>query len=369
LASTPRQHDPAKPPAGAAPQAPERILIIRPSALGDVCRTTPVLASLRAAFPAARIDWLVHEAFADAIRAHPALTGLIPFARRAMGRWWTPAGLIVTRDLIARLRAPRYDLVLDCQGLARSALFTRLTGAPRRIGHADAREGAPLAYTTRVAAAPGDSPHTVDRMLGLVAPLGIPTPASPDTRLYAPPDDLAALADDTRLACGVARYVLFAPTSRWPGKRWPIDRFIDLARGLSDPSLRVDAIAVVAAGGERDQCSPLLAPIPGAPPIIDLVGKTTVGRLMAIVSRAALVVASDSAALHMAVGFDRPLVGLFGPTDVARVGPYRRDADVIQHLQPGDILDHKNEPLGRALMERISVDEVLAACAARLRSS
>lgn len=367
MPATPRHPDPAQPPAGAAPQAPQRILIIRPSALGDVCRTTPVLASLRAAFPTARIDWLVHEAFADAIRAHPALTGIIPFARRAMGRWWTPAGLAATRDLLTRLRAPRYDLVLDCQGLARSALFTRLTGAPRRIGHADAREGAPLAYTTRVAPAPGDSPHTVDRMLGLVAALGI-TPL-PDARLYAPPDDLAALADDTRLACGVARYVLFAPTSRWPGKRWPIDRFIDLARGLADPSLRVDAIAVVAASGERDQCAPLLSAIPGAPPVIDLVGKTTVGRLMAIVSRAALVVASDSAALHMAVGFDRPLLGLFGPTDVARVGPYRRDADVIWHLQPGDILDHKNEPLGRILMERITADEVLAACAARLRSA
>lgn len=364
---TPRHPDPAGAPSGAAPRAPARILLIRPSALGDVCRTTPVLASLRAAFPAARIDWLVHEAFADAIRAHPALTGVVPFARRAMGRWWTPSGLAATRDLLTRLRAPRYDLVLDCQGLARSALFARLTGAPRRIGHADAREGAPLAYTTRVARAPGDSPHTVDRMLGLVAALGVP--ALHDTRLYAPPDDLAALADDTRLACGVARYVLFAPTSRWPGKRWPIDRFAALARGLAAPSLRVDAIAVVATASERDQCAPLLAALPGAPPIIDLVGKTTVGRLMAIVSHAALVVASDSAALHMAVGFDRPLVGLFGPTDVALVGPYRREADVIQHLQPGDVLDHKHEPLASALMDRITVDEVLAACAARLRAT
>jgi ADP-heptose:LPS heptosyltransferase len=89
----------------------------------------------------------------------------------------------------------------------------------------------------------------------------------------------------------------------------------------------------------------------------DLIGATTIGQLMALVSRASMVIANDSAALHMAVGFNRALIALFGPTDVSRVGPFKREADVIQHLRESDVLTHKN-PANVAIMERITVDEV-----------
>lgn len=104
----------------------------------------------------------------------------------------------------------------------------------------------------------------------------------------------------------------------------------------------------------------------GDPRIIDLVGKSDVGGLLAVIAGAAVVVANDSAAMHIAVGLGRPAIGLFGPTDVARVGPYRRERDVIQHVTDADTLDHKDEAIGRSLMERITLDEVLAACEARL---
>jgi ADP-heptose:LPS heptosyltransferase len=87
---------------------------------------------------------------------------------------------------------------------------------------------------------------------------------------------------------------------------------------------------------------------------------------MAVVEGSRLVVANDSAALHMAVGFGRPIVGLYGPTRLDLVGPYGRAAEVIQHVGPGDRLDHKDEGTGRALMERIAVEEVIAAAGARL---
>ena len=81
---------------------------------------------------------------------------------------------------------------------------------------------------------------------------------------------------------------------------------------------------------------------------------------MALVESSSLVIANDSAALHMAVGFDRPMVALYGPTRVDRVGPYGREADVIQHVTPSDRLDHKDGAAGRALMERIGVEEVVS---------
>lgn len=343
---------------------PGRVLMIRPSALGDVCRSTPVLVSLKRAFPGASIDWLVQDSFAEAIAHHPDLGQSIPFPRRQMGRWYAPDGFRALSDLLGRLRTPRYDLVLDCQGLARSGVLCRLTGAPVRVGHSDARELGWLGYTHAVPPVLHGKPaiHAVDRMLSLVEALGI-APAA-DLRLYPPPADLAVIDAEVRL--GGRRFGVLAPTSRWSGKRWPPERFAALAEALLRHGL--EGVCVVGSAGEREQCGPLLSLAAREPRVMDLIGSTSVGRLMGVIARSSLVVANDSAALHMAVGLGRPMVALYGPTDVARVGPYGRSGDVIQHVQAGERLDHKDEALGRGLMERISVEEVLAACMARLNA-
>jgi heptosyltransferase-1/heptosyltransferase-2 len=200
--------------------------------------------------------------------------------------------------------------------------------------------------------------HTVDRMLSLARAAGA-TPV-PDLRLYAPESDRAAVAADPDLSS--APFAVLAPTSRWPGKRWPIDRFVRLAeRMLRDPRLAGGAERLVIVGGpeERNQCGPLLDLAAREPRLVDRIGTTSVGGLLALVERSRLVVANDSAVLHIAVGFDRPMVALFGPTRVDRVGPYGRSADVVQHVTPADRLDHKNAESGRRLMERITVDDVL----------
>lgn len=337
---------------------PSRILIIRPSALGDVCRSVPVLAALRSAFPAASIDWLVQDTFAPAIASHPALSRVVPFVRSRVGKVHMAAGRAELRALLGTLRSAAYDVVLDCQGLARSGVLSRITGAPLRIGHADAREMAFLAYSRRVPHAPGTSEHTVDRMLELLAPLGIDPPADPDMRLHLP----ASLDHWPARTLGLVpgqRYALLAPTSRWPGKRWPADRFAEVARRLLDSPLGLAAIAFVGTADEQPQIAPMLELSQRDPRVINLAGKTSIAQLMALVRDASLVIANDSAAVHMAVGFSRPMVALFGPTDIRRVGPYRRDADVIQHIGPADRLDHKDTAHGRTLMERITTDEVV----------
>lgn len=339
-----------------SPPPPSRILIIRPSALGDVCRSVPVLAALRAAFPAATIDWLVQDSFVDAISAHPALSEAIPFPRKHFANWWSPA---VGRELLAWLRSLRvrhYDAVVDCQGLARSGLFAWATRAPRRIGFADARELGWIGLTDRVRVPAAF--HAVDRMMALVEPLGVDSGAR-DMRLYTPPADRDAAAREPFIG---DRYAVLAPTSRWPGKLWPPERFAHVAQGLLDRR-RAEAVVIVGASSEREQCAPVLSLAARDGRVIDLVGKTSIGRLMAVIERASLVIASDSAALHMAVGFDRPLIGLYGPTRVDLVGPYGRADAVLQHTRPGDRLDHKNAIAGRGMMERITTEEVLALAA------
>ena len=158
-------------------------------------------------------------------------------------------------------------------------------------------------------------------------------------------------------------YTVLAPTSIWPGKRWPIERFTELAQRMTSQGHR---IVVIGAPGEEPQCQPLLDLVRQGLPVIDRVGKTSVGQMLAIIERAQLVLANDSAALHMAVGFDRPIVGLFGPTRTDLVGPYRQEDSVLQHITPADQLDHKNTQTSLELMSRISTDEVHKLVNARL---
>jgi len=339
---------------------PARILLIRPSALGDVCRTVPVAAALKRRYPAARLDWLVNDAFAPAVASHPDVAAVLEFPRRRFGRWWkslSAAGAM--RDWLLALRRSRYDLVVDCQGLLRSGGLALATGARRRVGYANAAEFGWLGLNDRVWV-PEDL-HAVDRMMALARHVGADAGAPPDMRLYASSADRSSL--DPRLSG--ARYALLAPTSRWEGKRWPMERFGSLATRLLDDGL-VDRVAIVGASGEREQCAPLGQLAARDSRVVDLVGATSVGGLMAAVERAAIVVANDSAALHMAVGFDRPLVALFGPTRIDRVGPYGRAHDVIQKVRPGERLDHKDDRLGRGLMQRITLEEVLEAAASRV---
>jgi ADP-heptose:LPS heptosyltransferase len=156
---------------------------------------------------------------------------------------------------------------------------------------------------------------------------------------------------------------VLAPTSRWPAKQWPAQRFAEFGRRLLGAG--TGPIVIVGGPGERDQVAPLLDWADGEPRAVDLVGETSVARLMAVIARSSLVVANDSAALHMAVGFDRPIVALFGPTRVELVGPYRRDADVLQQARPDDRFNHKRDAGG--MIERITVDQLLDAARLRLR--
>jgi ADP-heptose:LPS heptosyltransferase len=249
-------------------------------------------------------------------------------------------------------------------------VFTRFTGAPVRLGYANAREGAGLFHGvltyTHTLHVP-ESLHAVDRMLALLGPVGLPThPASQhEMRLHVAPEALTALQSDPLAA---SPYAILAPTTRWPAKQWPPERFALAARALLD-SRRVQRVLLVGARGEAQQIGPLLDAAQADARIINLLGQTSLSRLMALISRAAIVIGSDSAAVHIATGLARPLVALFGPTDIARVGPYQRGADVLQHIAPAEPLSHKTAEPGRTQMARISVQEVTSAALARLAES
>jgi lipopolysaccharide heptosyltransferase I len=338
--------------------APRRILIVRPSALGDVCRSVPVLASLRGCYPDARIDWVVRDSYVPVIAAHPMLNEAIAFPRaRFAGSWRSPRAARELLRWLAELRRRRYDLVVDCQGLGRSGLITFATGAPRRVGFRGARELAWLAYNRRHA--PSGDQHTVDQMLELLRGEGI-EPVR-DMRLYAAEADREWWRRRrAEFDAEHGAYAVLAPTARWSSKRWPIDRWRRLAEAL--PARGLQRLVVVGAPGEVDQVRELLdAGAVGGATLVDLVGQATLGQTAAAIGEAALVVAHDSAPLHLAVGFDRACVALFGPTDPAIVGPYRRPESVVckHRPEPGKRVNYRSRRLGDALMRLIAVPDVL----------
>lgn len=324
-----------------------------------MARTVPLIASLRAAYPEATIDWLVQDTFVSVVASHPGVSEILSFPRKDFSRWATRLRLGRLAGYLRSFRDRRYDVVIDAQGLARSGLIAWSTRAPVRIGLADAREGAPFAYTHKVQTDPES--HTVDRMIALLGPLGVKPRL--DMRLYTPPADLAWFAERSELSG--RRYVLLAPTSRWPAKQWPAENFAQLATRLTEKGMLV---VFVGGSAERDQVQPLIDLAARNPGVLDRMGQTTIGQLMALIEHASIVVANDSAALHIAVGFDRPVVALFGPTRVNRVGPYGREADVLQVLQTGDRFDHK-DALSRVMMERIDVQSVWDWCTAAMARS
>ncbi|MEZ6242882.1 MAG: glycosyltransferase family 9 protein [Phycisphaerales bacterium] len=318
-----------------------------------------MLTSLKRAWPEASIDWLVQREFADAVRAHPDLSEVVAFDRKAMGAQLRRLNPSSTLRFLSTMRHGGYDLVVDAQGLLRSGIFAYATGARRRIGDRNARELGWLFCNDRVRVDP--SLHAVDRMLALLEGAGIET--THDMGLYTPAEAGKSFAS-RHPELVESEYIVVAPTARWAAKRWAPERHARVCERLLDEG--APRIVVVGGAGEAAQCQPLRDLAERDPRVLNLVGQTSVGELMALIERCALFLGSDSASLHIAVGFARPLVALYGPTRVDLVGPYRRELDVIQHIEPEDILEHKNPRAGQ-MMERIGVDEVADACLERLR--
>ncbi len=295
---------------------PQRFLIVKPSSLGDIVHAMPAAAALRRGFPGSRIAWLVKKEWADILTGNPDIDEIIPVD-------FSLGGIL---SVVAKLRRERFDTVIDMQGLLRSSLIALISGASRRIGFARAREGARFWYTHRIVL-PGDSTtpwrllpvHAIDRNLALVGSLGVSmTPVSfhlPD--LPGDRDKIEAMF----LAQGIQKgqyLVAVAPLDRSGIRSWPLDRFLDVASQLAqDHDVR---IVVVGSPDQRWMVERFRSVV--ADQLVDLVGKTTLRQLGAVFRRVSVVLANDSAPMHIAGAVGTPVVALFGPTSSARGRPY-----------------------------------------------
>ncbi len=296
-----------------------KILILKPSSLGDVIQAIPVLRLLKKRWPQSKIYWWLSADLQPLLEDDPDLSGIVPFERR---HWKHPGHWLEQFRAIQRMRAHRFDWVIDLQGLARSGAFAWLANGAFTIGLADPREGAFGFYDVAV---PRPSPHThaVDWYLSVLKHL--------DTEVTWDFEWLPSRPSGFRFPEDSQRWIAINPGARWLNKRWPVTHFTALLRKLADRFPSHD-FAICGAREDFSLGEQLAAAVPNRSR--NLCGKTSLSDLIAWLRRSEVVITNDTGPMHIAAALKRPIVALFGPTNPRRTGPYGQLQTALQHPLP-----------------------------------
>ena len=294
-----------------AAEAPA-FLIVRLGALGDIVHAIPAAAALRAAYPGAHIDWLVDAKHREILDLVTCIDRIVVLDSPTPGGWLRATRL---------LRSRRYVAAVDFQGLMKSAVLARASGAARVLGfsiwHLREKSARPF-YSQSVDVAPGDGGerHVIYKNLRLLEALGVRNAA-----IEFPLRRVTSAARDEIVAQAAGQPVaVINPGAAWPNKRWEPRRFGELAsflrevRGLVPfvlwgPGEEALADQVVEASGGAARRAPA----------------TRLPDLVEICRAASLMVSGDTGPLHIAAAVGTPIVSLFGPTDPVRNGPWLAD--------------------------------------------
>jgi len=329
------------------------VLIVRLGALGDIVHAIPAAAALRAAFPSARIDWLVDAKHREMLDLVTCIDRVVVLERA------TPAGwLAVTREL----RGARYDAALDLQGLMKSAVLARASGAARVLGfsiwHLREKGARPFYSESLDPTRDTAHGHVVHKNLRLVEALGVHDP-----QIEFPLRRVPSAARDAILAeAAGAPYALLNPGAAWPNKRWYTSRFGELAAFLRD--VRGFVPFVLWGPGEEEIAHHVVESSHGA---ARLAPPTRLADLVEASRAAALMVSGDTGPLHIATAVGTPVVSIFGPTDPVRNGPWAADDVSVSRFDAcGCHYDRRCRQKDWCL-KTIDVTEVTAAVQHRLR--
>lgn len=337
-----------------------KLLLVRLGALGDIVHAIPVAVALRRAYPEARIDWAVSAKHREILDLVPALSGRIAINDRGHA-----AGGLSLLAAIRELRRTAYDVTIDLQGLIKSALIARASGATRVIGFTRryARESlASLFYSERYDPggeglfAPSETRHVVRINLGVLDILGLP-PREPEFAIEAPMSPAVR-----RVIEQVGHpFALLNGGAAWPNKRWPPSRLGAIAAALHE---RRGIRSVVLWGpAERSLADEVVATAGGA---AILAPPTTIADIAALAREAAVMVSGDTGPTHIASAVGTPLVGIYGPTRPERNGPLGRDDASVSRAGVCECHHLRQCRRERMCLLDIEVPEVLDAVERRL---
>ena len=287
------------------------ILLIKMSSLGDVLHTLPFVAVLRERFPKARLTWLVHPQFGAFVPDPPMVDEVIyfdkvKFNKMGFGEKWT-----YFKEMRRLLHSKKFDLVIDMQGLFKSAVLAAISGCDNRIGYCEMREGS--GFVSRAITGSHAKDHVIERYLDVARYLGCKVD---EIRFPMPDLEKEWLAVKEKTEAVLRPYVVLVPGARWETKKWPAENFTKLA-----DMLQKDGKKVVLAGGPDETA--LGAEIRKlSPGVTDLTGKTSLRELGALIQHCDGYISGDTGPLFIAAAMKRPLVALYGPTRPDRTGPY-----------------------------------------------
>jgi ADP-heptose:LPS heptosyltransferase len=380
------------------------ILIVRLGALGDVVHAMPVVAAVRAAWPACRIGWLVHQPYAKLVSRVRGVDAVYP-VRRALDM-----------ATMGAVRAARYDVCLDLQGLMKSAAYARASGARRVVGFSRDLLREPLAALVYGETGGEVGGHVIDKNLSLLRRLGIEpgppridldvpdspavagvyelirrihdprgTDSSPRSTVYglrstaqgSSPAVHSLRSDDEVTPASPRRgflseeptpcshqptpFILLNPGAGWPNKQWPADRFGQLAARVRDAT----GLPSVVLWGPRE-ASLAAAVVRSSDGAAVMAPQSDLDDMLAVLRAASVVVAGDTGPLHLAAAVGTPVVGLFGPTPPERNGPWHPDDLVVsRHAQCRCVFKRACTSAPWCLGE-VGVEEVARAVLARL---
>jgi heptosyltransferase-1 len=295
-----------------------RILLVKLSSFGDVLHALPTLEALRALYPQGHITWLVEEVYVPLLSGHPALDEVWAVPRVRLGQKVGREELLRLIRLLRRVAASRFDLVIDLQGLLKSAMWVALARSPRKIGYNHTRELSYLPLTERLPPYDPEA-HAVWRYLHVARHLGAP-PTLPRFRLGLTPAFPGSLAlPDRDLA-------VLHPGARWASKLWPVTSWAHLGDWLSrDKKL---AVLITGSAGDRALAAQITSQMQEK--AWNLAGRTSLPELAGIMQKARLAVTADTGPMHLAAALGTRVVALFGPTAPGRTGPFGAGHRVVR---------------------------------------
>ena len=303
-----------------------KILILKPSSLGDVIHALPVLRLLKLHFRDAEIFWWIDSRFAGLIQGDPDLAGVVLFERK---RWKSPLRWPEMFRSVQWMRAQQFDLVIDLQGLLRSAVFAWLARGKFLVGldnrFEGGREGANLFYDLAVRTS--DHLHAVERCLSVLPALGV----SVDRKFQWMPQRPQVAADVKRKWPAVTDpklcWIALQPGARWPTKCWPTQNFAALVQLFAQkyPNVR---FAVLGSKEDKPRGDIIYRAAPER--VLNLCAETSMPEMIEWLRLCDLMITNDTGPMHVAAALDIPLIALFGPTDPHSTGPYGQIENVMR---------------------------------------
>lgn len=301
----------------------KNILLIKMSSLGDILHTLPFAAALRQRFPEAKITWLVHPQFAGFVPDPPVIDEVLYFDKVKFNKMKLCDKLAYFLEMRRLLHSKKFDLIIDMQGLFKSAVLAAISGCSNRIGYCEMREGSGL--VSKAICGSHSQDHVIERYLDVARYLGadvkeitFPLPDLTNEKL-----SLQKKLESNGLQ---GEYIVMVPGARWKTKEWPLEHYAKLAQFIE-----ADGYTIVLAGGiDEVPKGKQITEMSSAKHIIDLTGQTSLRELAALIKDCKGYISADTGPLHFAAALKKPLVAMYGPTKADRTGPYGSDnASVI----------------------------------------